>query len=128
MTRPTGAEWAVTSLRHPQQKGEKALLFIDRETEVQRAERFVQLGSHSTERRAETVENAVQEIRAPNGKAKAGSGAWVRSVEAVRGERVAHKAVSFSSAGIYGKFLAWLLWTDGMLGLWQKINTYLLTS
>lgn len=50
------------------------------------------------------------------------------SVEAVWGEHAAHKAVSFSNAGIYGKFLAWLLWTDGVLGLWQKINTYLLTE
>ena len=74
------------------------------------------------------MENAVHEIRAPEGKAKAGSGERVRSVEAVWGERVAHEAVSFSSAGIYGKFLPWLLWTDGMLGLWHKINTYLLTS
>lgn len=33
--------------------------------------------SHSTEGRAETVGKAVQEIRAPDGNAKAGSGAWM---------------------------------------------------
>ena len=53
---------------------------------------------------------------------------WERSVEAVAGKCVAHEAVTFSSAGIDGQFLPRLLWTDSMLGLWQKINTYLLTS
>lgn len=42
---------------------------------------------------------------------------------------IAHEAVTFSSAGIDGQFLHGSYGpTRSMLGLWQKINTYLLTA
>lgn len=69
-------------MRHPSTKRDKALRFTDRETEVQTTERFASLGAHSTEGRAESMEGTVKEMRAPEGKVKAGSGQWERSVGA----------------------------------------------
>lgn len=85
----------------PPTKGDKALLFIDREPEVQRGERFGPLGMHNAEGKAQTLENMVSETRAPEEKAKAGSGEWIRrGVGDFQDKRAARKALAFPRAGI----------------------------
>ena len=125
MTWFDSADWGLVgceTFETPPNKRERGPSVYRQGEEVQRGERFVQLGLRRSQWRLWRTQSA--EL----GLLRESEGWEWRSVEAAAGKCVAHEAVTFSSAGIYGQFLPRLVWTDSMLGLWQKINTYLLTS
>lgn len=78
--------------------------------------------------KAQGMERTVSETGTPEGKVKSGTGQWERSAGAGRGKCIAHRAVPSHVLRSYAEFLSWLLWMDVLMGPWQKINSYLLTS